>query len=155
MGNYKKWEVQSGQKDDTPGDALDAGGETKGQTCCRIQQALLASEDADTFKKKCRCPEFCPVDSVLDIFSGKWTVKILYALFVFGRMRFGELQRHIGGISKTMLSSTLKMLEERGLVIREQFNEIPPHVEYSLTEGGEAMQDIFVEIARWSSKYLK
>ena len=89
------------------------------------------------------------------IFEGKWNVKVLYVLFVFGRMRFGGLQKHIDGISKTMLSSTLKMLEERGLVIREQFNEIPPRVEYSLTEGGEALQSVFVEIARWSSRYLK
>lgn len=63
--------------------------------------------------------------------------------------------KKIDGISKTMLSSTLKMLEEHGLVIREQFNEVPPHVEYSLTEGGEALKGVFVEIARWSSKYLK
>lgn len=76
-------------------------------------------------------------------------------MFVFGRLRFGQLQKHIDGISKTMLSSALKTLEERGLVIREQFNEIPPHVEYFLTEGGEAMKSVFVEIARWSSKYLK
>lgn len=75
-------------------------------------------------------------------------------MFVFGRLRFGQLQKHINGISKTMLSSTLKTLEERGLVIREKFNEIPPHVEYSLTEGGKAMKSVFVEIARWSSKYL-
>lgn len=119
---------------------------------CRIHQALL---DAEAPVNMCRCPEFCPVDNAMDIFSGKWTVKTLYALLIFGKMRFGELQRRVSGISKPMLSSTLKTLEEHGLVFRRQYNEIPPRVEYSLTEGGEAMQSVFAEIARWSSKYLK
>lgn len=122
---------------------------------CRVHQALLGSEDTELPAGVCRCPDFCPVDNAMAIFEGKWNVKVLYVLFVFGRMRFGGLQKHIDGISKTMLSFTLKMLEERGLVIREQFNEIPPRVEYSLTEGGEALQSVFVEIARWSSRYLK
>lgn len=122
---------------------------------CRVHQALLGSEDPELPAEVCRCPDFCPVDNAMAIFEGKWNVKVLYVLFVFGRMRFGGLQKHIDGISKTMLSSTLKMLEERGLVIREQYNEIPPRVEYSLTEGGEALQSVFVEIARWSSRYLK
>ena len=123
---------------------------------CKMYQALLQSGDADIIPERlCRCPEFCPVDDAMFIFEGKWNVKVLYVLFVFGRMRFGGLQKRIDGISKTMLSSTLKMLEEHGLVIREQFNEVPPHVEYSLTEGGEALKGVFVEIARWSSNYLK
>ncbi len=122
---------------------------------CRIRQGLLASNDKDIPLGICRCPDFCPVDNAMAVFEKKWNVKVLYALFVFGKLRFGELQKHIDGISKTMLSSTLKMLEKWGLVIRHQFNEIPPHVEYSLTEGGEALQSVFVEIARWSSKYLK
>lgn len=122
---------------------------------CRIHQALLSSKDAEAPASMCRCPEFCPVDNAMDIFSGKWTVKTLYVLMVFGKMRFGELRKRVSGISKTMLSSTLKTLEEHGLVVRQQYNEIPPRVEYSLTEGGEAMQSVFMEIARWSSKYLK
>ena len=122
---------------------------------CRIHQALTDLEDPDLPAGVCRCPEFCPIDNAMSVFEGKWNVKVLYVLFVFGRLRFGELQKRIGGISKTMLSSTLKMLEERGLVTREQFNEIPPHVEYALTEGGEALQPVFVQIARWSSRYLK
>lgn len=122
---------------------------------CRIHRALADLHDLDMPEKACRCPEFCPIDNAMFIFEGKWNVKVIYVLFVFGRLRFGEILKHIDGISKTMLSSTLKTLEERGLVIREQFNEIPPHVEYALTEGGEALQPVFVEIARWSSRYLK
>ncbi len=122
---------------------------------CRIHQALKDLEDPDLPAGVCRCPEFCPIDNAMSVFEGKWNVKVLYVLFVFGRLRFGELQKRIGGISKTMLSSTLKMLEEKGLVTREQFNEISPHVEYALTEGGEALQPVFVQIARWSSRYLK
>ncbi len=155
MGIYKdgegKYEAKSAASQETP----DTGEREAGRESCRIRQAFLSAEDSTALADICRCPVFCPVDNAMEIFSGKWTVKTLYALFVFGRMRFGQLQRHIAGISKPMLSSTLKLLEERGLVVREQYNEVPPHVEYSLTEGGEAMKSVFVEIARWSSKYLR
>ncbi|MCI9546679.1 MAG: helix-turn-helix transcriptional regulator [Lachnospiraceae bacterium] len=155
MGNRKDGEVAYELENAARQEASGTDGDENGRENCRIHQALLDSEDARMSEKMCRCPVFCPVDNAMDIFSGKWTVKTLYTLFVFGRMRFGQLQKSIEGISKPMLSSTLKLLEERGLVVREQYNEVPPHVEYSLTEGGEAMKSVFVEIARWSSKYLK
>lgn len=146
--------MQIDRKEPIPEKSPGAGGEDDIHINCRVYRELLESEDAAVLKNMCRCPEFCPIESAMAVFEGKWNVKVLYVLLVFGRLRFGQLQKHIDGISKTMLSSTLKTLEERGLVIREQFNEIPPHVEYSLTEGGESMKSVFVEIARWSSKYL-
>lgn len=146
--------MQTDRKEPLSGESPEAGGEDDVHMDCGVYRELLESEDAAALRKMCRCPEFCPIESAMEVFEGKWNVKVLYVLLVFGRLRFGQLQKHIGGISKTMLSSTLKTLEEHGLVIREQFNEIPPHVEYSLTEGGEAMKSVFAEIARWSSKYL-
>ena len=69
-------------------------------------------------------------------------------------MRFGELRKAIPNISNTMLASTLKGLEQYGLVNRVQFNEIPPHVEYSLTDRGKEFATIFDAIGEWSNKYL-
>ena len=110
---------------------------------CLIHNALADSEDPNVDAGQCQCPVSCPVTKAMFIFEGKWNVQILFALFTFHALRFGELQKHVPGISKTMLSSTLRKLEEYGLVHREQFNEIPPHVEYSLTEGGNALKAVF------------
>ena len=122
---------------------------------CLIHNALADSEDPNVDAGQCQCPVSCPVTKAMFIFEGKWNVQILFALFTFHALRFGELQKHVPGISKTMLSSTLRKLEEYGLFHREQFNEIPPHVEYSLTEGGNALKAVFAEIAKWSSVYMK
>ncbi len=122
---------------------------------CLIHNALADSKDPNVDAGQCQCPVSCPVTKAMFIFEGKWNVQILFALFTFHALRFGELQKHVPGISKTMLSSTLRKLEEYGLVHREQFNEIPPHVEYSLTEGGNALKAVFAEIAKWSSVYMK
>lgn len=69
-------------------------------------------------------------------------------------VRFGELKRAIPKITNTMLTSTLRNLENIGIVKREQFNEIPPHVEYSLTEKGKKLAPVFYEIARWGEENL-
>lgn len=122
---------------------------------CLIHNALAESEDPKVNTELCQCPVCCPVNKAMFIFEGKWNVQILFTLFTFHSLRFGELQKHVPGISKTMLSATLRKLEEYGLVHREQFNEIPPHVEYSLTEGGNALKSVFAEIAKWSSVYMK
>ena len=126
-----------------------------GKMNCRVHRALAESEDPDVDPKMCRCPDSCPVTRAMFIFEGKWNVQILFALFTFHSLRFGELQKKVPGISKTMLTTTLRKLGELGLVHREQFNEIPPHVEYSLTEGGNALKSVFAEIAKWSSIYMR
>ena len=68
-------------------------------------------------------------------------------------MRFGQLKKSIPGISNTMLAATLKNLEEKELVSRIPFNEIPPHVEYSATDKAKALHRIFDEMAKWGEKY--
>jgi len=97
----------------------------------------------------------CPVKKGLQIFAGKWNTRVLYELIVSPTMRFGELRKAIPNISNTMLAATLRELEEKGLVHRKQFNEIPPHVEYSLTESGKGFIPIFDAIGNWSEKYSK
>lgn len=96
----------------------------------------------------------CAVSRTLEMLQGKWVLRVLYELEKKDTMRFGELLKGIPGITKTMLSNSLKQLEDCGIVKRIQFNEIPPHVEYSLTEAGQAMLPIFYEISNWGEKYL-
>ena len=96
----------------------------------------------------------CPIRKALGILNGKWRTHVLYELCRHPTVRFGELKRAIPLITNTMLTSTLRDLEKLGIVNRQQFNEIPPHVEYSLTEKGKALFPIFYEIAKWSENYL-
>lgn len=95
----------------------------------------------------------CPINKVLELFQGKWTIRILYELRQKDNLRFGELKRAISGISSTMLSSSLKDLEEKGLVERIQFNEIPPHVEYRATEKAKDLHIVFKAMKEWGMKY--
>ena len=69
-------------------------------------------------------------------------------------MRFGELKKAYPNITNTMLTNTLRDLESLGIIHREQFNEIPPHVEYSLTEKGKALLPVFFEISKWGEENL-
>lgn len=98
--------------------------------------------------------ENCPVRKTLEILSGKWRTYIIFELTRKKFCRFGELKKAIPGITSTMLTSTLRDLEEIGIVNRKQFNEIPPHVEYSLTEKGWKLTPIFMEIAKWGEENL-
>lgn len=96
----------------------------------------------------------CPVHKALELFNGKWKTRILFELCKKESMRFGELKKAIPIVTNTMLSSTLKELEETGVIKREQFNEIPPHVEYSLTESGKALLPCFKELVKWGHEFL-
>lgn len=98
--------------------------------------------------------EDCPVSRTLELLSGKWTSRVIYELQKYDNIRFGALKKNLHGITNTMLSSTLKNLEEKEIIIRIQYNEIPPHVEYSLSESGRAMLAIYYEIAKWGDTYL-
>lgn len=95
----------------------------------------------------------CPIRKTLELLSGKWRTYVLFELCKNPVCRFGELKKAIPGITNTMLTSTLRELENRGIVNRKQYNEIPPRVEYSLTENGKALLPIFVEIGKWSDKF--
>lgn len=96
----------------------------------------------------------CPVRRGLALFEGKWRTRVLYELILRAPQRFGELARDIPNISNTMLSSTLRDLEEMGLVIRTQYEEVPLRVEYALSESGRAVEPLFDAIGAWGQKYL-
>ncbi|WP_196594577.1 winged helix-turn-helix transcriptional regulator [Pectinatus sottacetonis] len=95
----------------------------------------------------------CPVLQSLEILQGKWTSRIIFYLLKNNHMRFGKLKKSIPTITNTMLTSTLRELEQKGIVSRIQYNEIPPHVEYSLTETGNALLPVFFELGKWGKQY--
>ena len=90
----------------------------------------------------------CPVTGVLQLIGGKWKPVILYCIKSEKR-RFGEICTRIPDISRKVLTEQLKELEEDGLVSRKQFNEIPPRVEYELTELGKSLEPVLNEIEKW------
>lgn len=96
----------------------------------------------------------CPMRRTLEILSGKWRTHIIYELCKSPSCRFGELKKAVPRITNTMLTATLRDLESLGIVNRKQFNEIPPHVEYSLTEKGKALLPVFTELAKWGENNL-
>ena len=96
----------------------------------------------------------CPVQKKLNLFQRKWNLRIIYELSKHESMRFGELKKAVLDISNTVLTSTLKALENQGLVLRQQFNEVPPHVEYSLTESAKALDKVFQTMREWGNRYL-
>lgn len=97
----------------------------------------------------------CPVKRTFEIFQGKWSTSVLFVLIRNNPQRFGSLKKEIPNITNTMLTSTLRELEERGLISRIQYNEIPPRVEYSLTEAGQSIYKILEVMAEWAHEYME
>lgn len=97
--------------------------------------------------------ENCPVQSLIGILSKKWNLRVIFELTKCDMIRFGKLKKQLGNITNASLSSTLRDLEEHGFVSRKQFNEIPPHVEYSLTEKGKMLYPIFAAMGDWCQIY--
>lgn len=95
----------------------------------------------------------CPSRKVLDRIADKWTSLVIYALSE-GTMRYGELQRRIGGVSQKMLTQTLRSLEKDGLVARKVYPVVPPMVEYSLTPLGRTLIEPLSAIRRWAEQHL-
>lgn len=89
----------------------------------------------------------------MSLIQGKYKMFILYALMEFRIVRFNELKKYIGTISYKTLSSTLKELESDGLVHREEYPQIPPKVEYSLTERGKSLIPILDQLCEWGDKH--
>lgn len=94
----------------------------------------------------------CPVKYALGILSGKWKLRIVWELNQQEIIRFNELQRRLRGISAVMLSKSLEELERDKIVNRRQYNEIPPKVEYSLTDLGKAIDPALQALGDWGSK---
>lgn len=94
----------------------------------------------------------CPVETTLTLIGDKWKVLILRDL-INGTKRFGELKKSIGSISQKVLTQQLRSMEEDGLVERKVYAEVPPRVEYSLTETGSSLRPILDSMWAWGEKY--
>lgn len=97
----------------------------------------------------------CPVETTLTLISDKWKVLILRDLLLHGTMRFGELKKSIGHVSQKVLTSQLRQMEQSGLVNRKVYAEVPPRVEYSLTELGFSLHPIMDAMWDWGEAYKK
>lgn len=94
----------------------------------------------------------CPVETTLTLIEDKWKVLILRDLLP-GTKRFGELKKSIGNVSQKVLTAQLRDMEKSGLVNRKVYPEVPPHVEYSLTELGRSLQPILDALRDWGEEY--
>lgn len=96
----------------------------------------------------------CPVETTLTLIGDKWKVLILRDLLT-GTKRFGELKKSIGGISQKVLTNQLRQMETDGLVHREVYAQVPPKVEYSLTDLGKSLKPILDAMWNWGEEYKK
>lgn len=96
----------------------------------------------------------CPVEYTLSIIGGKWKTVILWHLSNNEILRYGELKRLVNGITHKTLSTQLKELEADGLINRKEYYQIPPKVEYSLTEKGKGLMPILRALCEWGSKNM-
>lgn len=96
----------------------------------------------------------CPVSPVVDIVFSRWTTPILWSLHTFGRQRFVELERRIKGITPKVLTQRLRQLERDGLVIRTYHPEVPPRVEYEISDLGLSLAPLFAHLTEWAAANL-
>ncbi|MFB9733770.1 winged helix-turn-helix transcriptional regulator [Streptomyces sp. NPDC057385] len=96
----------------------------------------------------------CPVSPVVDIVFSRWTTPILWALHTYGRQRFVELERRITRITPKVLTERLRRLERDGLVIRTYHPEVPPRVEYEISDLGRSLAPLFAHLTEWAEENL-
>ncbi|MBU3217382.1 helix-turn-helix transcriptional regulator (plasmid) [Clostridium estertheticum] len=95
----------------------------------------------------------CPIDFTIDLISGKWSMWVLWTL-QNGTLRFGELRKKIPSITEKMLIQQLKKFESYNIVSRKMYFQVPPKVEYSLTEYGKSLKPIILLIRQWRNEHL-
>lgn len=109
---------------------------------------------ADPDAKRCG-PYICGIDAAMDVVTGKWKSLILWELHHYGTRRFGELRRGLPGVSEKMLTQHLREMEIDGLVHREVYREVPPKVEYSLTDDGRTLNDALAPLGAWGTARIE
>ncbi|GAA2681355.1 MULTISPECIES: winged helix-turn-helix transcriptional regulator [Nonomuraea] len=96
----------------------------------------------------------CGLDAAIDIMGGKWKGLILFSL-AEGPLRFGELRRSVPGISERVLILQLREMEASGLVHREVYHQVPPKVEYSLTDFGQSLNTAMAPLGEWGEEHME
>ena len=98
-------------------------------------------------------PELCNVDDALNILVGKWKPIILLTLLKEGTKRFSDLKRSVPGITQKMLTNQLRDLEQEDIITRKVYLQVPPKVEYSMTEYGKTLEPILVAMHEWGTAH--
>mgnify|MGYP002386250548 CR=1 FL=1 len=107
--------------------------------------------DVEKFQDK----DHCPVRCILSRIGDKWSVLIINLLGEAGTLRFGEIKKSLGDISQKMLTSTLRSLEADGLILRQAYMEIPPRVEYELTDLGRDLLPHLAALSEWAHQNME
>lgn len=99
--------------------------------------------------------EFCPIRNVVARFGDKWSLLVLLVINGEGTVRFNQLDRMIPDISTRVLSNTLKTLEADGLINRKVYAQVPPKVEYTLTDTGKSLIPLIMNLVEWAQQNMK
>lgn len=100
------------------------------------------------------CTFHCPAEAMVAVIGGKWKLLIIYHL-TQGTKRFGELRRCLPHVTQQMLTTQLRELEQDGILHRQIYAQVPPKVEYSLTELGRSLEPIIVPMVHWGEQYME
>ena len=108
-----------------------------------------------TYQRKLDKDIRCPLEFGMELFGGKWKSRIICVLSTLGTLRYSELRKEMGNITDAVLAATLKDLIGNGMVVRNAYPEIPPRVEYSLSEKGQSVVPILQSICKWAGIFYK
>jgi DNA-binding HxlR family transcriptional regulator len=122
--------------------------------CVSMKNNTIVENQEDKSEKKMIFDEkSCPVTATMQVLGGKWKAILINAIYHTSPARFGELKRSVKGITQSMLTSQLRELEDDGIISRKIYAEIPPRVEYTLTEFGLTLSPIMQSMAKWGEEY--
>src|SRR3546814_404472 len=117
--------------------------------CLVEPSASTVRKDTGMRERRADDPSGCPAEVTLDFLAGKWRPMIIYWL-LGGPMRFNELQRRLGAVTHRTLAKALREMAADGLVIRRDYGEIPPRVDYALTPRGRSLEPVLRAMERWA-----
>ncbi|OPX43420.1 putative HTH-type transcriptional regulator YybR [Ruminiclostridium hungatei] len=113
---------------------------------------MVEEEALDRVKSCKNIYDLNPIEYTLSVIGGQWKLLILYWLSINKVMRYGELKKCLNGVTHKMLSMRLKELEDHKVIVRTQYNQIPPKVEYSLFEKGRSLRAVLITLYEWGEK---
>ena len=114
---------------------------------------IIDNQEINTKKNIIFDENSCPVTATMKVLGGKWKSILINAIYFTSPARFGELKRSVAGITQSMLTTQLRELENDGIITRKIYAEIPPRVEYTLTEFGLTLSPIIQSMAEWGKQY--
>ena len=97
----------------------------------------------------------CPIKYLTKVLGGRWKLPILCILETGGTVRFGQIKKKLGNVSNVMLSQSLRELEHDGIITRHQYNEVPPHVDYTMTKKGKKVIHALSMLGDWAKECMK